>query len=415
MYFIKRRIRQLRFYSFFFLMIRRPPRSTLSSSSAASDVYKRQILIRFPNARETERWVGVLSPSMQSYQWRRFVKSLPSVDVLNVFVARIFFENREQAELQRILTKKINKKLAEVDLPKTLAGSTIRVHSVSPGPELPLISNVSTLSYNSSGELGFDFDLWYRGGFILQLTLDLKVLNKTDIPSLVVTIGVKEVKGRLHVSVSPPPANKMWLGFHEPPDVSLDFRQELAEASKSPLLQLVLKLIPDLSVLITDLVKVELFEDMTLPNLDDFPLPNVEDTPPTSPREAPAANNDGPAPTTSQLTTSGALKDSTRLTFKSTESMSIPTPKADPSCAAASSSSLHSHHHRVLSSSSTVCEGTHGSKARLVPREELHTRNKNHDSEGGGRGGSSTKGNEDALTGPAPSTKPYPKYSQPQW
>ena len=31
---------------FFFLMIRRPPRSTLDRSSAASDVYKRQDLIR---------------------------------------------------------------------------------------------------------------------------------------------------------------------------------------------------------------------------------------------------------------------------------------------------------------------------------------------------------------------------------
>ena len=30
---------------FFFLMIRRPPRSTLDRSSAASDVYKRQLLI----------------------------------------------------------------------------------------------------------------------------------------------------------------------------------------------------------------------------------------------------------------------------------------------------------------------------------------------------------------------------------
>ena len=36
---------------FFFLMIRRPPRSTLDRSSAASDVYKRQVLIntRFSN------------------------------------------------------------------------------------------------------------------------------------------------------------------------------------------------------------------------------------------------------------------------------------------------------------------------------------------------------------------------------
>eukprot|EP00657_Telonema_sp_P-1_P008063 TRINITY_DN28611_c0_g1_i1.p1 TRINITY_DN28611_c0_g1~~TRINITY_DN28611_c0_g1_i1.p1 ORF type:complete len:110 (+),score=57.72 TRINITY_DN28611_c0_g1_i1:1-330(+) len=32
--------------SLFFLMIRRPPRSTQSRSSAASDVYKRQVLVR---------------------------------------------------------------------------------------------------------------------------------------------------------------------------------------------------------------------------------------------------------------------------------------------------------------------------------------------------------------------------------
>ena len=30
---------------FFFLMIRRPPRSTLDRSSAASDVYKRQVVL----------------------------------------------------------------------------------------------------------------------------------------------------------------------------------------------------------------------------------------------------------------------------------------------------------------------------------------------------------------------------------
>ena len=36
---------------FFFLMIRRPPRSTLDRSSAASDVYKRQELIRAPPRR----------------------------------------------------------------------------------------------------------------------------------------------------------------------------------------------------------------------------------------------------------------------------------------------------------------------------------------------------------------------------
>ena len=44
----------------FFLMIRRPPRSTLDRSSAASDVYKRQLLIN--RAKAFEPVTFVLSP-----------------------------------------------------------------------------------------------------------------------------------------------------------------------------------------------------------------------------------------------------------------------------------------------------------------------------------------------------------------
>ena len=374
----------------------------------------RSLLVRFPNARETERWMGVFSPSHHSYQWRRFVKSLPSTDVLNVFVARIFFENREEAELQRILTKKINKKLSEVDLPRSLTGSKIRVHSVSPGPELPLISNVSSLSYNSSGEMGFDFDLWYRGGFILQLTLDLKVLNTTELPSLVVTIGLKEVKGRLHVSVSPPPANKMWLGFHEPPDVSIDFRQELAEASKSPVLQMALKLIPDLSVLITDLVKVELFEDMTLPNLDDFPLPNVEeDTPPGTPRTSTSAPLESPTSSCMSPGVSGSsvLNSSANATFRSSDRMSVPTPSS-----AVQSTSTSTSPGNV--SASTAAFPTNPSKAKMVPADELHSRNRHATASATGSGGSSASLGKGGGAPASTSTKqetPEGKYAQPQW
>ena len=39
---------------FFFLMIRRPPRSTLDRSSAASDVYKRQVILVDEEDRENE-------------------------------------------------------------------------------------------------------------------------------------------------------------------------------------------------------------------------------------------------------------------------------------------------------------------------------------------------------------------------
>src|SRR5678815_5936812 len=52
------------FLLFFFLMIRRPPRSTLDRSSAASDVYKRQLLLMWV----VERMDGI--------QMRRFLLPL---------------------------------------------------------------------------------------------------------------------------------------------------------------------------------------------------------------------------------------------------------------------------------------------------------------------------------------------------
>ena len=45
---------------FFFLMIRRPPRSTLDRSSAASDVYKRQVVIGEADVAAIPRHVNVL-------------------------------------------------------------------------------------------------------------------------------------------------------------------------------------------------------------------------------------------------------------------------------------------------------------------------------------------------------------------
>ena len=51
----------------FFLMIRRPPRSTLDRSSAASDVYKRQVLVgqsEREKAAQVERGGAVVQPGV---------------------------------------------------------------------------------------------------------------------------------------------------------------------------------------------------------------------------------------------------------------------------------------------------------------------------------------------------------------
>eukprot|EP00758_Cryptobia_borreli_P011217 Tbor_TRINITY_DN5635_c0_g2::TRINITY_DN5635_c0_g2_i1::g.9038::m.9038 len=239
------------------------------------------MIVKFTTTREAERWVNFLNPTEGTHQWRTFVRSLPSLDVMNIVAARLFFENREGDAIKKILTKKINKKLSKISIPKPLNG-TIQVHDVSPGSELPLITNMSQVQYYPCGEIKFDVDMEYRGGFDLQLELDLTIGKTRKVPKLVVRIRINNIRGRIRLNVGPPPSNRIWVGFHQPPVIDLTFGGHAA-SDKSGLFGVVIGLIPDLSRIITDIVKIELLEDMTLPSLDDFPLPNVEDTPPTSP------------------------------------------------------------------------------------------------------------------------------------
>ncbi len=237
------------------------------------------IAIKFLTKRDLERWTNALSASSETDSWRAFVKSLPSLDVLNIFIARLVFENNKKVgagggALNRLIRTKIDRKLRVLskNLPRPLSGF-ITAQSVKLGDNIPLVNDVSFLSYSTNGELGFDFNLDYRGGFTVTLVATLSV-RSVQIPQLIFIVRLVELKGKVHVSIGAPPSSRMWIGFHSPPVVNIDFKQEVA--SHDGVLSAVVGLIPDLSDFISNLVKISLFEDMVLPKMEDLPLPNVE-------------------------------------------------------------------------------------------------------------------------------------------
>lgn len=252
-----------------------PSLFTPSTSGTATALLTdcRRLVIRFPTRRELDRWYNVLATTERSYEWRKFLRTLPSMDLFNLVTARIFFENSTGPALSEVIRKKIAKKLRHVNLPRPVHG-VIRVAHVKLGGEVPLISNVSHASVSANGEVGFDFDVLYRGGFQAVFVADLLV-RALKVPQLLLYVTVLELGGRVHVSLGPPPSNKLWVGFHSPPNIRLEFAQETT--THEGVLSSLLSLLPDMSDLITRIVKVELFEDLLLPNLDDFPLPNVAD------------------------------------------------------------------------------------------------------------------------------------------
>jgi hypothetical protein len=226
----------------------------------------------FPTRREMDRWANVLAATNHTYDWKQYVRTLPSLDVLNLLAARIFFENTSGRDFEHFVRGKIEAKLNVLQLPSPLSGH-IEVADITIGGEVPLISNVSFASFSTNGEIGFDFDLHYRGGFRVVFAASFYV-KSIRVPQLLFHVHVVEISGRMHVSIGPPPTNKFWIGFHSPPSVRLEFTQEVA--SHDGVLSSILSWIPDLSDTISNFVKVEMFEDMLLPNLDDYTLPHIE-------------------------------------------------------------------------------------------------------------------------------------------
>src|SRR5450756_3207719 len=77
---------------FFFLIIRRPPRSTQSRSSAASDVYKRQVLINVAENFEAEVKLRGKIKSAMTYPVMVFIMAILATTGMLLFIVPVFAE-----------------------------------------------------------------------------------------------------------------------------------------------------------------------------------------------------------------------------------------------------------------------------------------------------------------------------------
>ncbi|RNF26368.1 uncharacterized protein Tco025E_01328 [Trypanosoma conorhini] len=236
------------------------------------------VLFKFPTRRELERWYNLLQATPQSEEWRVFIKHLPSLDAFNLVVARLFFENTRTSGLQDLLIGKIRRKLRRVSckLPKHIHGE-ILLTQLELGGEIPLIRGVGEPTVSPNGEVELDFDFLYRGGLKLGLRFAI-TFRGVRVPDIIFNIKILELSSHMRLSVGPPPSAKIWVGAPRPPQLRLEFAQEVA--SHDGILNAVLKLMPDMSDFASNVVKVMLFEDMVLPSMEDLPLPCFSYSPP---------------------------------------------------------------------------------------------------------------------------------------
>ncbi|CCW70262.1 unnamed protein product [Phytomonas sp. Hart1] len=236
----------------------------------------RCIAIKFPSRREAERWLNLLQGSPQTHEWVNYLMHLPKIDVLNSLLARLFFENTRTLGLHNMLAEKISKKLESVSkkLPEHVKGC-VTLDNLVIGGEVPLFNNVSVASLSSCGDLSIDFDVLYRGGLILSFRFSI-TYRGIRVPDFIFHIKVLELAGRARLCVGPPPTQLCWIGTSMLPQLRLQFTQEVP--SHDGILHILTKIMPNMNQLVSDLVKVKLFEDMVLPNMEEYPWPTLHDS-----------------------------------------------------------------------------------------------------------------------------------------
>nr|CCD12182.1 unnamed protein product [Trypanosoma congolense IL3000] len=238
------------------------------------------VLFKMATRREVERWYNLLQENSQSVEWCGYIKRLTCVDTFNLVAARLYFANTGTSSLRDLLVRKIRRKLRKVSnkLPKHMNGQ-IRLNRLELGEEIPLIDSVCEPVISPNGELEFDFNMLYRGGLTFSLCFNI-TYRGINVPDITFNVKVLRLSNQMRLSVGPPPSAKVWLSSPQTPHLQLEFAREVAECDG--FLYSLLKLLPDMSAIMTTVVKVKLFEDMVLPSMEDFPLPCISYSPPSS-------------------------------------------------------------------------------------------------------------------------------------
>lgn len=243
------------------------------------------MVVQFGQPCVTDQWYTILRGFKEANAWRRFAETMPNRQTANIFLSRFGFQNLHGVGLENALKKAIQEKLRKVcalKLPRDIGGE-VKLDDFIIGRAIPWISDVSEPVVSTTGEMGFSFNMQYKGdvdGFSLFFRLDL-AYRGIPLPQVVFSVKLLELKASIRASIGPPPSKKFWIGGHKPPVVRLQVRPGCA--SGKGILHHILTALPDISGVFTDLIKLYLFSDLILPCMDDFPLPSVGKSPPSSP------------------------------------------------------------------------------------------------------------------------------------
>lgn len=184
---------------------------------------------------------------------------------LNAILGRIFLAVYKTDRITELIYHKVSKKARKVKRPGFLG--EISVQNVQPGHSLPYITRPKLLSLSQNGELQAQANIHYAGSFRLEIATDIAWSYSSKMKPIKVhvelAVMLKKLTGKVLVKIKPPPSNRLWIGFYEPPQ--MDWKIEPIVSDKPIKLSMVTNAIESK-------IREFMVENMVLPNMDDFPF-----------------------------------------------------------------------------------------------------------------------------------------------
>lgn len=103
-----------------------------------------------------------------------------------------------------------------------------------------------------------------------------KTLESVSNTALLLGVELMELRGTVRVNIAPPPTDRIWYGFKEPPFMNLKAHPKLGERVVRT---------THVTEWIEQKLKQELTKILVIPNMDDIPVPVMFNNRPSTPPE----------------------------------------------------------------------------------------------------------------------------------
>ncbi|RKP18095.1 hypothetical protein ROZALSC1DRAFT_30171, partial [Rozella allomycis CSF55] len=182
----------------------------------------------------------------------------------NAILGRIFLNIWKARVLEEKIIQSFNRKTKRLKKPSFLGPITIK--DVDMGNSLPQLENPSLLLMELDGTLMISGEIRFNG--CVKVIIETEATIDTRMKSFNVNLRLKVILRKFTAKalfkVKPPPSDRLWIGFYEPPVMEIDIEPMISQTAItwSVITQLIERRIHD-----------TMQENFLLPNMDDISLP----------------------------------------------------------------------------------------------------------------------------------------------